>query len=308
MEFTQTTLKLPPDYEGPVEAVLFSAAGSAAPQKAVLYIHGFVDYFFQDHLAAFFTQNGYGFFALELRKYGRALLDHQHFNYCRDLSEYYPEIDQSLEAIRAEGFRDITLMGHSTGGLLAALYCAEDGQGGKNRSLVSRLLLNSPFLEINAPLLKRALLIPLVVLLGKLFPFASKKNEISPFYAESIHKSLKGEWDYDLRYKPLDGGPLYFAWLGAVRRGQRRLRRGLSVGVPVLVMHSALSSWEKQSHEIQTRSDTVLNVAHIRSLAPRIGSQVHLSSIEGGLHDLTLSSPPVRQQVLARMTEWAAAK
>ncbi len=38
-------------------------------QKAVLYIHGFIDYFFQTEMAEQFNQHGYDFYALDLRKY-----------------------------------------------------------------------------------------------------------------------------------------------------------------------------------------------------------------------------------------------
>jgi alpha-beta hydrolase superfamily lysophospholipase len=66
----------------------------------VLYLHGYVDYFFQTHLAEFFTARGYDFYALDLRKYGRSLRSHQTPNFCRDIAEYYPEIDRALKIIR----------------------------------------------------------------------------------------------------------------------------------------------------------------------------------------------------------------
>ena len=69
----------------------------------MLYVHGFVDYFFQTHLAEFFTARGYDFYALDLRKYGRSLLDHQTPNFCRDMSEYFPEIDAAVRIIRDGG-------------------------------------------------------------------------------------------------------------------------------------------------------------------------------------------------------------
>jgi len=39
---------------------------------AVLYVHGFTDYFFQTGLADFFAARGLRFYALDLRKCGRA--------------------------------------------------------------------------------------------------------------------------------------------------------------------------------------------------------------------------------------------
>jgi alpha-beta hydrolase superfamily lysophospholipase len=89
----------------------------------VLYIHGFVDYFFQTHLAEFFTARGYDFYALDLRKYGRSLLAHQTPNFCTDIAEYYTEIDEAVRIIReADGHDTLLVNGHSTGGLIAALW------------------------------------------------------------------------------------------------------------------------------------------------------------------------------------------
>ena len=56
-------------------ATLVRLRAAAPTRRAVLYLHGFVDYFFQTHLAEFFTERGYDFYALDLRKYGRSLLD-----------------------------------------------------------------------------------------------------------------------------------------------------------------------------------------------------------------------------------------
>ena len=63
-------------------ATLVRRRADAPTRRAVLYLHGFVDYFFQTHLAEFFTDRGFDFYALDLRKYGRSLLPHQTPNFC----------------------------------------------------------------------------------------------------------------------------------------------------------------------------------------------------------------------------------
>ena len=45
--------------------------------RAMLYVHGHNDYFFQRHVADFYAGLGIGFYALDLRKCGRSLLPHQ---------------------------------------------------------------------------------------------------------------------------------------------------------------------------------------------------------------------------------------
>ena len=189
---------MPDDYEGKVIATLLRADSTAPSDRAVLYLHGYIDYFFQTHMAERFAGEEWNFYALDLRKYGRSLLPHQHAYYCRDLHEYFPEIDAALERIASDGNTDITLLGHSTGGLIAALYAAQ----GRERMKVNRLVLNSPFFAFNVGWFKRAVAVPAAAWLSRLMPYAAKRNELSPLYYVSVHRSMKGEWDFDPRLKP----------------------------------------------------------------------------------------------------------
>jgi len=72
--YTFHTLKLKPDYEGEVVATLIEKKTEKPSKKAMLYLHGFNDYFFQDHFADWANKLGFNFYALELRKYGRSIL------------------------------------------------------------------------------------------------------------------------------------------------------------------------------------------------------------------------------------------
>src|SRR3569833_4685241 len=74
-DYESVRLTFEDDAEGEVVATLVRRR--APGRKAVLYVHGFVDYFFQSHLADFYVERGYSFYALDLRKYGRSLLPHQ---------------------------------------------------------------------------------------------------------------------------------------------------------------------------------------------------------------------------------------
>lgn len=215
MEASIFRIPLPDDYEGSVAATLVRFAAGRAPSRAVLYLHGYVDYFFQTHMARWFVARGWSFYALDLRKYGRSLEAGQTPYYCRDLHEYYPEIDRSIERMRQDRIERIVLMGHSTGGLLASLYASD----GRRRADIERLILNSPFFEFNASWFKRRVAVPVAAVLGRLWPYAHKKNELSPFYFDSVYRGVRGEWDFDTQWKPRDGVPLYFIWLGAIRNG-----------------------------------------------------------------------------------------
>lgn len=83
-------------------------------RDAVVYLHGWSDYFFQTWLADFFDGLGVDFYALELRRYGRGLREGQLGGYTTDLSEYFEELDLALSEIRRDHDR-VSLMAHSTG-------------------------------------------------------------------------------------------------------------------------------------------------------------------------------------------------
>src|SRR5689334_5010384 len=83
--FEALELPFPDDYDGPVVATLVRLPVAAAPKGAVLYVHGFIDYFFQRHMAERFAAEGYAFYALDLRKHGRSLRSHQHSNFCKSI-------------------------------------------------------------------------------------------------------------------------------------------------------------------------------------------------------------------------------
>src|ERR1051325_9066427 len=68
--FEALELGFPDDYDGPVVAALVRLPAGEAPRGAVLYVHGFSDYFFQRQMAERFAAEGYTFHALDLRKFG----------------------------------------------------------------------------------------------------------------------------------------------------------------------------------------------------------------------------------------------
>ncbi|WP_242905254.1 alpha/beta hydrolase [Actinomadura terrae] len=290
------------DAEGEVVATLVRRRGAGASRdRAVLYLHGFVDYFFQRHLADFYVDLGFDFYALDLRKYGRSLRPHQTPNLIGSLSEYFPEIDEAVRIVReVDGHGTLLLNGHSTGGLIAALWADRvRGQG-----LVDGLFLNSPFLDLPEPLVTRKLGAGLARALRSRFPKAPLPAKVSDLYPRSLHRDHDGEWEFDLEWKPLLGFPVRAAWLAAVRRGQLRLHRGLDLDVPVLVMASARSVRPTRRAPDVTGADAVLDVEHMARWAPRLGRTVTLVRIDGGLHDLVLSAEPVRARVFEELARW----
>lgn len=300
--YERQTIDLGTDEEGPAVATLVRRRAERPTGRAVLYVHGFVDYFFQTHVADFFAEHGWDFYALDLRKYGRSLLPHQTPNFCRDLSEYFPELDTAAKIIRAdEGHDTLLAMGHSTGGLIVSLWANARREAG----LVDGIVLNSPFFDINAPWLVRRPLAAAVSRLGRRTPHRILPFGLGTVYGESLHADHRGEWRYDLAWKPLAGFPVRAGWINAIRAGQRQLRAGLDIGVPVLLACSTRSYRGTKWHESATLADAVLDVEHMVRWAPRLGPHVTLARFDGGLHDLTLSGPAVREKVFAEVGRWA---
>jgi alpha-beta hydrolase superfamily lysophospholipase len=298
--FEQTTLTGLSAPDGPVEVVLVRRRCSVAGTRAVLYIHGYGDYFFQTHLADFYNQAGLDFYAVELRRHGRAMRAHQWPNYTADIDEYLQDVDTAISLLRGEEHIDwLLLNGHSTGGLVAALHAHR----GQQRAAVSALFLNSPFLDMNLPAWQQWTLEPVVSTMGAFFPHLPIPD-MSVVYGQSLHASQHGEWHYDTRWKPIDGFPVYAGWLRAIHRAHAEVAQGLAIACPVLVMHAARSAWPKQWSPDVMSADIVLDVADIRRLSPRLGPQVVVRAIEDGMHDLTLSTWKTRDRVFKELQDW----
>jgi alpha-beta hydrolase superfamily lysophospholipase len=302
--YERQTIDLGTDDEGPVVATLVRRRAERPTGRAVLYVHGFVDYFFQTHVADFFAERGWDFYALDLRKYGRSLLPHQTPNFCRDLGDYFPELDTAAKIIREdEGHDTLLVMGHSTGGLIISLWA----HARRDAGTVDGLVLNSPFFDINAPWVVRRPLVAAVSLLAGRSPRRIVPAGVSHVYGESLHAERRGEWTYDLAWKPLGGFPVRAGWLAAVRAGQRQLRAGLDIQAPVLLACSTRSFRGTKWHDSAAIADAVLDVEHMVRWAPRLGRHVTLARFDGGKHDLTLSGPAVREKVFAEVGRWAEA-
>jgi alpha-beta hydrolase superfamily lysophospholipase len=292
------------DDEGPVVATLIRRRGETPSRRAVLYVHGFVDYFFQTHLADFFLERGWDFYAIDLRKYGRSLREYQTPNFCRSLTEYFPELDEAARIIRDEDGHDQMLVaGHSTGGLIISLW-AHTRSG---RGIIDALFLNSPFFDFNVSWLMRRPVAGVVGSISRWYPYRIVPLSTLGLYGQSIHSDHHGEWTYELAWKPVLGFPVRAGWLEAIRRGQRRLRAGLAIDAPVLVACSTRTFRGRAWTEDVRLTDSVLDVEHIARWAPRLGPRVTIARFDGGMHDLTLSGKDVRAEVFRQLGRWVDA-
>ncbi|WP_435298760.1 alpha/beta hydrolase [Timonella sp. A28] len=303
-EWAARAIPLGVDDEGPVTATLIRRAAGPRHTRAVLYIHGFVDYFFQEHQAEHFENLGYDFYAVDLRKYGRSLHEGQTPNYIDNLAEYRHELDSAARIIKREGHDELLVLGHSTGGLIAALWAnARTNTPVTGVPHISALILNSPWFDLNKPWFHRTLATRALNQLAKITPH-TVIGSLKPYYGKALHKDTGGEWDYDLALKPHNGFPIRAGWFAAIRRGHQRIKNGLHIDCPVLVLASRRSGSAETHHDRLTTTDSVLNVRHIELGAHKLGKDVTFVPIARGAHDLSLSPEPARTAYFDAIDAW----
>jgi alpha-beta hydrolase superfamily lysophospholipase len=299
--FEQTTILQPDDYEGKVTATLIRKRCEMQSAKAILCIHGFNDYFYQEIIADEFLKAGYHFYALDLRKYGRSILQNQRPNNVRDLSEYYPDIDSALAMILEEGSSQIILYGHSTGGLVITLYASER----KGNERFDALICNSPFYDFNVPWIQKKTFISLLSFLGRLNPDISLPIGFSKFYGKSLHKNDFGEWEYNLQWKPHVAPSINAGWVNAIHQGHLKITKGVSVNTPILILHALISVYPLKWSEEMFKGDAILNVNDIIVKSKFIDSpHKDVIGFDNAIHDLVLSRTPTRDLVFEAIFEW----
>ena len=273
-----------------------------ASARAVLYVHGWNDYFFHPHVAEFYEGLGFAFYAIDLRRYGRSLRPGQMHGYIDDLREYNEELDAAVGAIRLE-HPSLVLTGHSTGGLITSLWASE------RPGRLAGLVLNSPWLDMWGPVGIGSVLRPIVGPLGRSNPLSPVRvpEAEEPIYAMSTHAQMGGEWDYSLELKAAEADPPRLGWVRAILNGHARVAHGLAIDCPVLVTTSTRTSFLRRFSDEAFTSDTVLNVDRIAAASWHLGDVVTLVRIEGGMHDLALSRPEARQRWFDAVATWLSA-
>ncbi|MGW4247602.1 alpha/beta hydrolase [Nocardia sp. NPDC004722] len=308
-DYQQLTLPLGPDPDGEGDAVAtlvrYRPADAPVTTRAVLYVHGFTDYFFQEHLAQHLAAQGYAFYALDLRKCGRSQRAGQTPHYVSDLALYDEELNRALRVMREETGLPVLVMAHSTGGLVTSLWLHRlQAAGGTAAQGITGLVLNSPWFDLQGPGYYRSIGTPLLEGLGRLRGFAKIPLGVSTAYGDSLHKSVSGEWDYNLDWKPLSGYTVHAGWLRAIRRGQFRLHKGLDIGVPALILRSKLTKFMRKYGPAADLADLVLDVKQIQRWSGCLGDRTNIVPIEGARHDVFLSAQTPRTRAFAELDSW----
>ena len=301
-DFERRTIVQPSDYDGPVccTVVRLRPFPDAAPaSRGVLYVHGFSDYFFQAEMARRFRDEGYAFYAVDLRKYGRSVLAGQKPFRVRDLREYFPDIEVALRQMADDGITSVVLLAHSTGGLICSLMMKECPP-----PQVAAMILNSPFLDWNLSSFQEKFLVPAVSTIGNAFPDIRIPQGGSSKYAESVLKQYGGEWDFNTQWKFIVSPDVDAGWIRAIDMGQGMLQNGEDIKIPILLMHSD-RSYKKGDDDTQYAvTDAVLDVDDISKYGRRLGWDITEIKVNGGMHDLVLSKKNVREALYDYIFKW----
>lgn len=281
-------------FDGPCRSTIIRKLSPKRSHRAYLYVHGFNDYFFQKEMGERFVDSGYNFYAVDLRRYGRSRQPWQYPFNVRKMSEYFADIDSALSQIRRDGNTDITLSGHSTGGLTVTYMAAMKGA----RVGVNRVVTDSPFLEWNFSPVMRNVGAPLIQFLSKFSPNSKIKQGHCDGYAYSLLKQYDGEWEYDTDWKMIYSPPVTYSWVGAINHAHSELiKKASHITVPLLVMHSSRKIEGCNYTPAFKTGDAVLDPASIQKVGEKLGHQDKrmVCTIDSGIHDLILSPLHARE-------------
>lgn len=297
-----------PDGEGQIVATLVRSTVQPKTRRgAALYVHGYTDYFFNTEMAQYWVERGYAFYALDLRKCGRSRRTGQTAHYVSDLALYDAELNVALATVRSETDDvPVVLSGHSTGGLILPLWLTRLQRlpGGTVGRGIAGLVLNSPWFDLQGAAWLRSVGTQVIRGVSRFRSHDVMKLPFTDAYGSSLHVSAHGEWDYNLVLKPLNGFPITYGWLNAVRRGQALLHKGHDVGVPSLVLHSTRSWVSRSFGEKVVGADAVLDVKQIARWTGCLGNALTVRPLDGAKHDVFLSPKPAREAAYAEIDSW----
>jgi alpha-beta hydrolase superfamily lysophospholipase len=268
--------------------------------RAVLYIHGWNDYFFQTHVADWWDALGYDFYALDLRRYGRSLRAGMMGGYIEDLSEYDLEIDAAMDRV-ARHHEKVVLYAHSTGGLVASLWAD------RHPGALGGLVLNSPWIDLQGSALIHALMPRIVRSVATRAATFILPLPDNGFYARTLDSLRDGTWTFDPELKRNPSQPARSAWLTAVMAGHDRVSAGLEIDCPILMVTSTRSDFRRRWSDELLGVDSVLDVSRLAAKAHRLGRHVTLVRLEGAIHDIVLSTRLVRDRFADELRRWESA-
>lgn len=270
--------------------------------KAILYIHGFNDYFFNEEFASKFLEQGYSFFAIDLHNYGRNLQKNSKPYFFKDIQEFDEEISMAISIIKNNfEIKNLTLYGYSQGALIATLYANRY----KN---INQLILDSAFFDFYFDPWVEKLALPMVSFIGNYFPNLKIDSTSANVFGQTLHKDFEGEWNFDLNLKSTaTNAPIYLGWIHAIYEAQKTIHQKINLDIPVLSLYSSASYKDNAPKELLFKGDIVLDVKDIQTYSNNLNENSQLTThkiINNAMHGVTLSQPTVRQNAYEEIFRW----
>ena len=330
----------------PVPAALRQAqpalqpAGTGHPAipsaTAVIYLHGWSDYFFHHRLADYYASLGIAFYAIDLRRYGRSLLidaagGPEHWASDTSGADAALNDEAAAQALAAAAVQEAeddlpgrVLTGHETHAgyiedlsdydeeIAAALAVARQenpgcrvllhghSTGGLILSLwAARHPEEASALLLNSPWLEfqyDAAARKLMNAWMSLRSMSAKPLNVRMPNFYTLASASLGRLPYDLRLKPPGGFPIYPAWLRAIFAGHEQVAAGLDLTIPALVQISAATLRGASFSPSMAAADIILDVNVISRRALSLGRSVTIEKIPDAMHDVFMSAEAPRRQ------------
>ncbi|MBD8020453.1 alpha/beta hydrolase [Brevibacterium gallinarum] len=303
---------------------------------AVIYLHGWSDYFFHHRLADYYASLGIAFYAIDLRRYGRSLL----IDAAGGPEHWAPDTSgadaalpdeaaaQALAVAAKDGVEDDlpgrVLTGHETrAGFIDDLtdYDEEIAQAFdivREENPGARVLLHghstgglilslwaarhpgeAAALLLNSPWLEfqyDAAARKLMNAWMSLRSMSAKPLNVRMPNFYTLASASLGRLPYDLRLKPPGGFPIYPAWLQAIFAGHEQVAAGLDLTIPALVQTSAATLRGASFSPSMATADIILDVDVIARRALSLGRSVTIEKIPDAMHDVFMSAETPRRQ------------
>lgn len=298
------TRKIIPNAAYPSEVCHLIRYPKNTATKAILYVHGYTDYFFQTDFAATISQLNYHFYAIDLKGYGRSIQSSGPPNSCDRIKDYFYDLYAALSVMKKDNIQEVVLLGHSTGGLITSYFLDWlESNPKKELPKITGHILNSPFLTLPFPPHRLNWMTRLIKGLTTCFPFYRTHSYKDKLYAKTIHQRFEGEWNYRLDWKPSHGFYMSYRWLKEILAAQEVLS-SCRIHTPTLLCRSSKSTYNAKEVRSMRVGDGVLDVESMQEAANKIFSCLATDVIENGFHDLALSSEPARQAYQQAIKDW----
>ena len=267
-------------------------------RHAILFVHGFNDYFYNYIIIPILLYDyGYDVYAITLRRYGSTIKkDDDKLFYTNDLNEYIEDIDNCFPKILEGKYKNIFLVGHSTGGLTSTIYCHK----GKYKDKIKGLILNSPFFDLNDSALMEFILKYIIYYIGIIYPTFKLVSKTDDYYNTITEEVLK-RFYFNSDYKLRGCSPVYAGWIKTIVYNQSLIQnKKINLKIPILVLYSDKTI----PVDKMEKGDNTLDVKEINKYSDFIGKNVTEYSIKNAIHDVFSSEDEPREKAFQLFFEF----